>query len=98
MYRAPNNFVPGRCTGIPQPYDASVQAHYQLTFLDDVVMSTLTQFGKHAKRIVIDDTNPLQHDCLADMAGLSGTQKNGDDAGGELPTFENGRRQYLPSS
>ena len=26
------------------------------------------------------------------------TEQNGDSAGGELPTLENGRRQYLPSS
>ena len=54
------DFVPGRCTGITQPYDASVQAPYQLTFLEDVVMSTLTQFDKHAQRIIItDDRIPI---------------------------------------
>ena len=53
------DFVPGRCTGITQPYDASVQAPCQLTFLEDVVMSTLTQIDKHAKRIIIDDRIPI---------------------------------------
>ena len=53
------NFVPGRCTGITRPCDASVQTPHQSAFLRDVVMSTLTQIDKHAKRIIIDDHMPI---------------------------------------
>ena len=53
------DFGPGRCTGITQPCDASVQAPYQSALLEDVEMSTLTQIEKHANRITINDRIPI---------------------------------------